>query len=365
MPWPIWWTSFKPLRLATLKLLWCWSLNRRQVWKSESTSSNWHCSWISYLLIVCLHCEGLRQYFVRYQLFGKCTQVWISLGEIQRCVASGHNQFQKRWSPLGFCKISALTACLRLSSIVFDVLMRKKNVFLVAAWHPHWKVSNMPAVRHAWSFAPASRSWSVPRSPKWFVPKKIEDLRAHSWRYTITTTATDEIVFQLDGCLQSWGEWAECNLSISRAGDDGWYHAGRTFHFAFQLPKLMSEFVYQKEIEMHMPYANIVVFSKAPRLQRSTTSTALQGRDVLRGTVGSALLTGGLGGAHCLNCKVSWKIWIIMGGCITISRPRCAHLERPWPRCSSAAGWSWGFQATNSAGRHELTSGNDVTGDIE
>lgn len=56
---------------------------------------------------------------------------------------------------------------------------------------------------------------------------------------------------------------------------------------------------------MHMPYANIVVFSKAPRLQRSTTSRALQGRDVLRGTVGSALLTGGLGGARCLNCKVS------------------------------------------------------------
>ena len=60
MPWPIWWTSCKPLRLAMLKLLWCWSLNRRQVWKSESTSSNWHCTWISHLLIVWLHFEGLK-----------------------------------------------------------------------------------------------------------------------------------------------------------------------------------------------------------------------------------------------------------------------------------------------------------------
>ena len=51
-------------------------------------------------------------------------------------------------------------------------------------------------------------------------------------REVTSITATGEMFFQLDGCLQSWGEWAECNLSISRARDDGWYYAGRTFHFA-------------------------------------------------------------------------------------------------------------------------------------
>lgn len=307
MPWPIWWTSFKPLRLATLKLLWCWSLNRRQVWKSESTSSNWHCIWTSDLLYNCLTLKAWRQYFVWYQLFGKCTKVWISLGEIQRCVASGHNQFQKRWSPLGFCKISALTACLRLSSMVFDVLVRKKNVFLVAAWHPHWKVSNMPAVRHAWSFAPASRSWSVPRSPKWFVPKKVEDLRAHSWSYTITTTATDEMfsnsmvvsnleVNGLNAILAS--QELEMMADSMQAGPS-------ILHWSYQCWCQKKDGNAICIICRHYQSESGKCASKAPRLQRSTTSTALQGRDVLRGTVGSALLTGGLGGANCLNCKVS------------------------------------------------------------
>lgn len=225
----------------------------------------------------------------------------------------------------------------------------------------------MPAVRHAWSFAPASRSWSVPRSPKWFVPKKVEDLRANSWSYTITTTATDEMfsnsmvvsnleVNGLNAILAS--------QELEMMADS--MQAGRSIlHLSYQSGCQKKDWNAYADIVGHYQSESGKCASKAPRLQRSTTSTALQGRDVLRGTVGSALLTGGLGGANCLNCKVSQKIWIIMGGYITISQPRFAPLERPWPRCSSAAGWSRGFQATNSAGRHELTSGNDVTGDIE
>ena len=223
MPWLIWWTSFKPLRPATLKLLWCWSSNRRQVWKSESTSSNWHCTWISHLfkcLTALWRLEGNTSYDVNF-LANEHTSLDIIGWNLEICGVRPH-PVSKAMEPFGVLQDQCLDC---MVEIVSDGLVRWKTCFWLATLAQNFGIQMILGLQNACEARLELRTsikiLECSEESQVVCAQESRICRAHS-----------EMFFQLDGCLQSWGEWAECNLSISRAGDDGWYYAGRTFHFA-------------------------------------------------------------------------------------------------------------------------------------